>query len=155
MNIKKFWAIISKKIRIRKYNQKALECTVKGKVLGGVFPPLPSFVYKKAPNLRDILAPGVLDPPSKKIGTLTPFLTGFYTCGRCLAYRTTKGSNVKKKSEFIATATGRVNKIKDFITCSSEGVVYMLECSYKLQCVSTSIKLEKGGKNIVSLSTCS
>lgn len=106
---------------------------LRNNLLGGILPPCPSFVYKKTLNLRHILAPGVLDPPVRGIGTLKPFLTGFYSCWSCMACKTTKGSNVKR--EFTATATERLHKIKEFITCTSEGVVYVLDCHCKFQYV--------------------
>lgn len=51
------------KNRIENTFKKHWNVLLRDKVLGGVLPQCPSFVYKKAPNLRDILAPGVLDPP--------------------------------------------------------------------------------------------
>lgn len=45
--------------------QKHWEILLRDRVLGGALPPAPKFVYKKAPNLRNFLAPSVLDPPNK------------------------------------------------------------------------------------------
>lgn len=64
---------------------------------------------------------------------MNSYTFNFYSCSRCLACKVTKGSIVKKRKDFLATATGRTHKIKEFITCSSEGVVYVLECPCKLQ----------------------
>lgn len=81
------------KNKIENIIRKHWNVLLRDNVFGGALPRCPSFVYKKAPNLTDILAPGVLDPPNKgnNVGTLTPFLTVFYTCERCLACRTIKG----------------------------------------------------------------
>lgn len=40
---------------------------LRDKVLGGVLPPCPLFVYKKAQSLRNIVAPGVLGPLVRKV----------------------------------------------------------------------------------------
>lgn len=103
------------------------------KTLGPVLPERPQFVYKRAPSLRDKLAPGVIDPPRAFQNRISNILTGFYACGRCPACKQARG-NVKKRKEFIATAT-KTYQIKDFITCSTTGVVYIMECECGLQYV--------------------
>lgn len=35
------------------------------RVLGSFLPERPQFIYRKAPTLRDRLAPGVIDPPTQ------------------------------------------------------------------------------------------
>lgn len=102
------------------------------RVLGQVLPSCPQFIYRKAPTLRDKLAPGVINPPKKQTSTLFSFLTGFFACGKCPACKKVR-NNIKKRKNFIATATQVSYEIKELITCTTQGVVYMLECSCNLQ----------------------
>ena len=41
----------------------------------------------------------------------------------------------RKISHFSSTSTGRTHEVKPFITCSSKGVVYLLQCPCGLQYV--------------------
>lgn len=43
--------------------------------------------------------------------------------------------NSKDNTEFIATNTGQIFNIKDFIGCHTKGVVYVLQCRCNLQYV--------------------
>lgn len=102
-------------------------------MLGPLLPPRPLFLYKKAPSLRDRLAPGVVDPPIQSENRLFSFLSGFYACGRCTACRHSKCNNKKNVKVFRATSTGKEYKIDQLITCTTVGVVYMLQCECGLQ----------------------
>lgn len=105
--IKKYWSILKRDI-----------------VLSNVWPPHPKFIYRKAPALKSILAQSVVDASKKKSSnTLFPSLVRFHYCGKCKACKTSR-VNSKKENQFVATATEKLYKIKDFIT---KGVVYMLE----------------------------
>lgn len=85
--IKKHWYILSR-----------------NKVLNKILPPIPRFIYRKAPTLRDKLAPGIIDPSNniKRVGVF-PFLTGFYSCGKCISCKTSEMN--KRRKEFRSTAT--------------------------------------------------
>ena len=119
---KKFERIIAKNWSILKQD----------KVLGPVLPEKPQFIYKKAPSLRDRLAPSVLNPPVVSDNRLFKFLGGFYACGRCVPCKNSK-VNLKKRKKCMASATNREYNIKQLITCDTIGVVYMLECDCGLQ----------------------
>ena len=103
-------------------------------VLGPVLPERPQFVYKKAPALRDLIAPGVIDPPIIPRPRLFNFLSGFYACGRCATCKHVK-NNIKKRKQFSSTVTRTEYTIKQLVTCDTEGVIYMLECECGLQYV--------------------
>lgn len=104
----------------------------KDRVLGSVLPLRPQFIYKRAPVLRDAIAPGVIDPPIFKENIIFSFLSGFYACGRCPACKQCR-FNMKKRKEFASFSTNKTYHIKNLITFSTRGVVYMLECSCGLQ----------------------
>ena len=103
-------------------------------VLGPALPDRPQFIYRKAPSLRDSLAPGVIDPPVVAQLKLFDFLSGFYACGRCATCKHVK-QHIKKRKSFCSNVTQLEYPIKQLITCDTIGVVYMLECECGLQYV--------------------
>ena len=103
-------------------------------VLGPTLPDRPQFVYKKAPALRDLIAPGVIDPPIVPRPRLFNFLSGFYACGRCATCKHAR-NNIKKRKTFSSTVTSNEYTIKELVTCDTEGVIYMLQCDCGLQYV--------------------
>lgn len=68
-----------------------LSIILKDKVLGKVLPPVPKFVYRKNPNLRNKFAPGVLNPLVRENKGVILLLTRLYSCGKCLACRSKQG----------------------------------------------------------------
>lgn len=114
--IKKYWNILQR-----------------DKLLCKVLPPQPRFVYKKAPALRKILAPSVIDPLKRDKGNRpNPFGTTLVVNAKRAGLRKII---IRKKKEFTSTSTGKSYALKDFITCSTKGVVYMLKCSCGIQYV--------------------
>lgn len=99
-----------------------------------MLPPCPRFIYRRPPTLRDMLALSVVDPPVIKESRIFSFMSGFYACGKYPACRQCK-HNLKKRKEFIASATNKKYQIKNLITCDTVGVVYMLQCDCRLQYV--------------------
>ena len=101
--------------------------------LKSILPEKPNIVYKRAPTIKDILVKNVVDPPPKSGYTF--FNTkGFVPCKYCYACKHSKGPQ-KKRTEFISTHTNECHIINDFISCHTEGVVYVLQCSCNLQYV--------------------
>ena len=102
--------------------------------LQGILPSYPRVVYRRAPTLRDLVAKNIPDPPVRN--NLLTFYQGniFFPCKRCFACRQTN-FNGQKCSKFKSTVTQKEYNIKDLITCRTEGVVYVLECSCSLQYV--------------------
>lgn len=105
---------------------------MKDRILGTALPPRPMFICKRAPTLRDVLAPSVVDPPVIKENRIFSFLPGFYACGKCPPCRQCKHI-IKRRKEFTAPTTGRTYPIKNLITCNTTGVVFVLECDCGLQ----------------------
>lgn len=114
---KKFWPIL-----------------LKDKDLQSSLPKKPKFIYRRAPTLRNRLAPNVPDPPRKPSTFLDG--SGFYYCTRCNACKITrKPGSKKKKSQFNSVVTQQQFNIKPLITCDSDHVTYVLECPCSLQYV--------------------
>ena len=91
--------------------------------LGTVIPEQPRFIYRKALNFGDRVVQKILDPPNPSIKI---DLKGFYPCRRCICCRTVHTHN-RGKCE-ITGSDGRSFEIKEFSTCNSSYVVYLLWC---------------------------
>ena len=113
--VKEFWPILLKDMDLVK-----------------ILPKHPTFIYKKAPGLRNMVATNVPDPPEKP----HTFLDGssFHYCTRCRSCKKTKRQG-KKISKFTSSVTGQEFTIKPLITCHSKFVTYVLECPCTLQYV--------------------
>lgn len=117
---------------------KALECIVRkhwpillrDKTLVNLIPKRSQFIYRRAPNLRNKLAPNIHDSPKKKITFLDQ--TGFFYCRRCKACKTTR-KNIRKIDQFKFFRTGREYSIKKLITCKSTHITYVVACPCGLQ----------------------
>lgn len=101
--------------------------------LGTLLPEKPRFTYRRAPTLRDLVAKNVLDPPPRRNFSFFDG-KGFYPCKTCYTCRHTNEAK-KKKCNFKSTVTNREYQIKEFISCRTEGVVYLLECPCQIQYV--------------------
>ena len=91
--------------------------------LGGVIPQQPRFIYRRAPNFGDRVVRKILDPPDRQ---LKIDLKGFFPCRRCICCRTVKEHN--KGINKVTSSDGTMFDIKEFSTCNSSYVVYLLWC---------------------------
>lgn len=82
----------------------------------------PRIVYKRPPNLRDMLVRADL-PPSTQPHFLQNVPQGNFPCGRCIQCNFTK-----RTKTFNHPRTGKSFKIKGTITCNTCNVIYMLKC---------------------------
>ncbi|CAJ0964054.1 unnamed protein product [Ranitomeya imitator] len=71
--------------------------------LKNILPKFPSFVAKRAPNLRDILTHSTYDPKRKAVHSKCMERKGFYPCGMKF-------------------------EIRAHITCATKGVIYYAQC---------------------------
>lgn len=122
-------------------------------VLGTILPAKPQMVYKGAPSLRGRVAPNILDPPPIKRGFFE-YMTGFYQCRKCRIC-SLSGCMHRRTHKFISTSTSVEFEIKSFITCSTERVVYLLQCPCGLQYVGRtkrplSVRLNEHVTNILA-----
>lgn len=103
------------------------------KQLKSILPDKPHIIYKRATTLRDLIVKNVVDPPSTNSFS---FFDGkeFFPCKYCFACQHSRKFQ-SKKTDFLATNTGQTYPIKDFISCHTEGVIYVLQCSCNLQYV--------------------
>lgn len=90
----------------------------------------PNVIYRRAPTLRDQITRSYIGGPKKKRPTQVDLegqvLSGFHYCYRCMGCRTTQ--NKTKRSCFSKKESDKTHKIEDFITCSTDHVVYCVEC---------------------------
>ena len=89
--------------------------------LENVFKDPPKVVYKRPPNLRNMLVKSDL-PPVRK-GTFLDVTDGNYKCGAC-----TQCTFTTKCTTYNHPHTGKSIKIKGFITCNQKNVVYLILC---------------------------
>lgn len=99
------------------------------RVLKTILPIRPQVVYRGVPSLKDRLAPNSLNPPTNKPQFFGEF-TDYYQCRRCQVC-SVNGCRTRRTS-FVSSVTSKEHKIEP---CSSEGVVYLLQCSCGLQYV--------------------
>lgn len=92
---------------------------------------LPQVVFRGAPSLKDKLTPNILNPPIPRPGFFSE-LTGDYQCRRCQVC-SINGCRARRTVSFVSTCTSKSFIIEPFITCSTSGVVYMLQCPCGLQ----------------------
>ncbi|CAJ0943858.1 unnamed protein product [Ranitomeya imitator] len=91
--------------------------------LKNILPKFPSFVAKRAPNLRDILTHSTYDPKRKAVHSKCMERKGFYPCGMC------KGCvNMQKSLFFWNFDQTRKFEIRAHITCATKGVIYYAQC---------------------------
>lgn len=79
-------------------------------------------VYKRPPNLRNMLVRADLPPPAPT-HFLSTVPSGNYPCGHCQQCHFTH-----KTKQFNHPHTGKKYNIKGIISCSTTNVIYMLKC---------------------------
>lgn len=94
------------------------------KKLSTILPPRPQFIYKKAPSYEDLVVKKVLDPPTKPQSFWDR--NGFFACRRCKACREVSRP-IRGLDNFTASNNQQFD-IKQFITCNTTFVVYVLRC---------------------------
>ena len=90
--------------------------------LAQLFNEPPLFVYRRGPNLRNKLVRANIKPSPKQT-RLFPLKNGNYPCGHCA-----QCCNAIKSNVFRHLTSGRIFRVRGFITCSTENVIYTLRC---------------------------
>lgn len=89
----------------------------------------PLFVYKRAKSIRDSLiravGPTSPTPSTQSSSWLSTFPrpTGMHRCGHCI-----QCNSVITGQHFCHPLTGKKYAIRDFLTCSTANVIYLLKC---------------------------
>lgn len=109
---------------LEKNVRKHFPILLRDKTLVDFLPKQPTFVYRRAPILRNEISLNVYNPP-KRISTLLDSSI-FFHCKRCKACRMTK------IGKFF---TGRQYNIDNCISCDSTFVTYLISCPCGLQYV--------------------
>lgn len=96
-----------------------------GRVIKTFLPTNPQVVFRCVPSLRDNVAPNVVDP-TKKLAFFQN-LIGYHQCQKCQVCSLNR-NRIRKTEVFVSTSTSVEHRIESFITCSTTGVVYLLQC---------------------------
>lgn len=91
--------------------------------------------YRRGRNFKDILVKS--DITENRRSTMHD-LKGFFPCGHC---RACKSSHLVK--EFLIPGRAKKWKIEQFLTCSSNFVIYVLECPCQLRYVGSTTLMAK------------
>lgn len=92
--------------------------------LGEILNNQPRFIYRRAPNSGDLVVKKLLDPPDQQ--ALKINLKGFFACRKCKCCKTVNISN--RGTTRVTNREGESFDIKEFITCNSSHVVYLMWC---------------------------
>lgn len=128
---KKVVSIIKKHFNILKLDQR----------LAPVLPPVPQVTFKRARTVKNIIAPSKVQKLNKKpiwdIRSYFDNRTGIFQCKKrgCLTCQ-----SVPHGLNEIEDGKGKRFKIKQFITCSTEFVIYVLRCPCGLLYVGRTIR---------------
>lgn len=95
-----------------------------------LFPDLPLFAHHRAKNIRDFLVKADNFNVRSGVERLSR-ATGFHPCRSCAACH----NNSVKKNTVIGSVTNKTYKLKQFTTCSTRNVVYLITCPCKKQYV--------------------
>lgn len=114
--------IIQKYYNILKLDQHLAPCLL----------PKPQITFRKAHTIKNIIAPNKLEKPNRPISDIRTYFdsrTGIFQCRKrgCLTCQSITHGRSK-----IVTNQGTSFQIRQFITCSTECVVYSLRCPCNL-----------------------
>ncbi|KAL2101113.1 hypothetical protein ACEWY4_002874 [Coilia grayii] len=90
----------------------------------------PLFSHYRAKNVRDFLVRADCHKKTNRDGRLRN-ITGFFPCRTCAACR----NSTKKATSFSCAATGKQFSIKQFTTCNTSNVIYLITCPCNKQYV--------------------
>lgn len=106
-------------------------------ILGPVLPEQAATIFRGAPSIKGQIAPNVIDPP-KKISFFHN-MQGFYPCRRCTVCKWNV-CQARKMDTFNSTTTGKIYNMKQFATCKTPYIVYLITCPCKKQYIGRTIR---------------
>ena len=95
------------------------------RILGPAIPDKPVVLFRGAPSLRHKLAPNVINPPN--VISFFQTMKGFFPCRKCNICKVNQFQGRRIES-FQSTQTLKSYPIDSFITCSSDHVIYLIQC---------------------------
>ncbi|CAH2300460.1 Hypothetical predicted protein, partial [Pelobates cultripes] len=104
--------------------------------LSKIIPEKPSVIFRGAPNFKSILTTNFTkETKSNNSVSFFPQSLGFYKCKNCNVCKTADPTMPPKITEFTSNKTKTTFKIKEFITCNTKNVIYLLQCPCGFQYV--------------------
>lgn len=141
--------------QVRNIFRKHWKVLLSDRLLGPVLPEWAAVIFRGARSIQGQVAPNVIDLP-KKISFFHD-CKGFYPCRKCNVCHHNTGGR-QKMLTFTSIVTSRVYHMKQFPTCSSQYIVYLITCPCDKKYVGCTIRTFsirvnehiagiKGGKN--------
>ena len=107
------------------------------RILGPSLPNRAGIIFRGARSVQSDIAPNTIDPP-KKI-SFFPEANGYYPCRSCNVC--VANTIVRRKIDsFSSTVTGRIYTMKQFTTCFTSFIVYLITCPCKSQYIGRTIR---------------
>lgn len=106
------------------------------RILNTVLPDRAKIIFRGAPTLRSKIAPNIINPPIRQ-----PFfheMEGFYSCRKCTVCQHNSGIG-RKTVSFTSTVTQKWYPVKQFCTCTTSYIVYLITCHSGKQYVGRTI----------------
>lgn len=113
-------------------------------VLGPLLPERAATIFRGAPSIKGLIAPNVTDPPG--ITSFFHNMKGFYPCQKCTVCKW-NACKARRMETFNSTITGKEYRMKQFATCKTKYIVYLITCPCKKQNILQQSK--RGGLTIV------
>ncbi|XP_075208170.1 uncharacterized protein LOC142313072 [Anomaloglossus baeobatrachus] len=90
-------------------------------------PPRPLVTFRKGRALKDRLVHSFYEAPKAPGTWLDRKPIGTFRCGHCKFCKW-----VAQKKEVVSAITGKTYRIREFVNCGSEGVIYLITCNCPL-----------------------
>lgn len=110
--------------RVKNIIQKNWSIIRNDPLIGHEFPSRPKIIFRKSPNLKEIITSHYI----KSKNEISHHLKGFFNCGR---YKACQEAGQKRKNKPITSfrlRDGTIQKIRALSTCDSKNVIYVIQC---------------------------
>lgn len=85
----------------------------------------PQILFRRETNIRDLVTSSYI----KEKGKNSSLTVGFHNCGKCRACIDSGVLKRKRIRKDVVSPDGKTTyKLKDFSTCDTEGVIYVIQC---------------------------
>lgn len=107
------------------------------RVLSTALPDQAKVIFRGAPTLQSKIAPNITNPPIRQ--PLFHEMEGFYSCRKCTVCQHNSGIG-RKTVSFTSSVTHKQYSIKQFCTCTTSYIVYLITCHCGKQYVGRTIR---------------